>query len=36
VALTGMELNFDEFKLVGLHEKQADATWILGIVSAFA
>jgi hypothetical protein len=30
------ELNFDEFKSAGLHEKQAVATGNLGTVSEFA
>jgi hypothetical protein len=28
--------NFDEFKMGGLHEKHAVATWNLGTISAFA
>jgi hypothetical protein len=36
VALTAMELNFDEFKSGGLHENHAVATWNLGIISEFA
>jgi hypothetical protein len=31
-----MGLNFDEFKLRGLHEKHAVAAWNLGIISALA
>jgi hypothetical protein len=31
-----MELNFDVFKLGGLHEKHVVATWNLGTISAFA
>jgi hypothetical protein len=31
-----MELNFDEFKTEGLHQKHAVATWNLGTISAFA
>jgi hypothetical protein len=27
-----MEINFEEYMSVGLHEKHAVATWILGIV----
>jgi hypothetical protein len=30
VALTAMELNFDEFKSGGLHKRHAVATWTLG------
>jgi hypothetical protein len=36
VALPAGELNFDKFKLGGLHEKHAVATWNLGTSSAFA
>jgi hypothetical protein len=36
VALPARELNFDEFKSGGLHEKHAVATWNLGTISAFA
>jgi hypothetical protein len=36
VALTARELNFDEFKSGGLHEKHAVATWNMGTISAFA
>jgi hypothetical protein len=36
VALPARELNSDEFKSGGLHEKHAVATWNLGTVSAFA
>jgi hypothetical protein len=36
VALTATELNFDEFKSRGLHEKQAIASWNLETISAFA
>jgi hypothetical protein len=36
VALTAMELNFEEFKLEGLHEKHAVTTCNLGTISAFA
>lgn len=36
VGLTAMELNSDEFKSGGIHEKHAVATWCLGTVSVFA
>jgi hypothetical protein len=36
MALAAMELNFDEFKSGGLHEKHAVTTWNLGTISAFA
>jgi hypothetical protein len=36
LSLTAKELNFDEFKSGGLHEKHAVATGNLGTVSAFA
>jgi hypothetical protein len=36
VALAARELNSDEFKSEGLHEKQAVATWILGAISEFS
>jgi hypothetical protein len=36
VALTARELNSDNFKSGGLHEKHAVATWNLGTISAFA
>jgi hypothetical protein len=35
-ALTARELNFDESKSGGLHEKHGGATWNLGTISAFA
>jgi hypothetical protein len=31
-----MEVNFDEFKSGGLHERHAVAAWNLGTISAFA
>jgi hypothetical protein len=34
VALTEIELNFDEFNSGGLHEKRAIATWNLGTIHA--
>jgi hypothetical protein len=36
VALTPKELNFDDFKSGGLHEKRAVATWNLGTILTFA
>jgi hypothetical protein len=36
VALTAIELNFDEFKTKGLHQKHEIATWDLETISAFA
>jgi hypothetical protein len=36
IILVALELNFDEFKSGGLHEKHAVATWNLGTISAFA
>jgi hypothetical protein len=36
VALTETGLNFDEFKLAGLHEKQAASTWHLVTISGLA
>jgi hypothetical protein len=36
VTFAAMELNLDEFKKGGLHEKHAVATWNLGTISAFA
>jgi hypothetical protein len=35
LALTTMELNFDEFNSGELHKKHAVATWNLGTTSAF-
>jgi hypothetical protein len=35
-AFTSRELNFDEFKTGGLHEKQAEATWKMGTTSTFS
>jgi hypothetical protein len=36
VAFAAEGSNFEEFKLGGLREKQAVATWNLGTISAFA